>query len=158
MAETYLAIMLQSLRKKEEVLTEIARLNNRQKEQLTSDESTADQFDETVEAKSKLLGQLEQLDSGFEKLYEQVARELEENREAHAQEIRQMQELIRRLTDKSVMIQAQEARNKHLMEQKLAVVKKHARNVRANSRAITGYYKSMDRTRYMDPQFLETKR
>lgn len=150
--------MLQSLTKKEAILTELARLNDLQKEQLTDEDCPVDRFDETVEAKSKLIDQLEELDDGFEKLYAQVADELDANREAHAEEIRTMQALIRKITDDSVLIQAQEARNKSLMTQRFSAVRKHAKSVRANSKAITGYYKNMDRTRFMDPQFLETKR
>jgi hypothetical protein len=47
------------------------------------------------------------------------------------------------VTDKSIRIQAQEARNKDLMREKFSKVKTQAKNVRANSRAITGYYNSM---------------
>lgn len=157
MEETYLSIMQQSLKKKLAVLEEIVRLDDLQKEQLTDEECTVDRFDQTVEDKSRMIEQLEQLDSGFEKLYAQVEQELKDNREAHADEIRKMQELIRSITDKSVMIQAQEARNKNLMMQKFGAVRRQAKDVRANSRAITGYYKTMDRTKYMDPQFMEKK-
>ncbi len=158
MPDTYISIMLQSLEKKEKVLAEISRLNDVQKEHLDGEEGSAEGFDETVEAKAKLIEQLEYLDSGFEKLYAQVAEELGENPGAHATEIRKMQDLIRRITDDSVLIQAQEARNKSMMVQKFATVKRQAQSVRKSSKAITGYYKSMDRTRFMDPQFLETKR
>lgn len=157
MEETYISIMQQSLKKKLAVLDEIVRLDDLQKDQLTNDDCPVEQFDETVEDKSRLIEQLELLDSGFEKLYAQVAKELEKNREAYADEIRQMQDMIRSITDKSVMIQAQEARNKSLMMQKFGAVKRLAKDVRANSRAISGYYKTMDRTRYMDPQFMEKK-
>jgi flagellar biosynthesis/type III secretory pathway chaperone len=143
MPETYIDIMLQSLRKKVQVLNEIIRLNDQQKEQLTNLNRTVDEFDQTVEAKSACIEQLEQLDSGFEKLYAQVAEELSQNQEAHAEQIRQMQDYIRIVTDKSVRIQAQEARNKDLMREKFSKVKRQAKDVRANSRAITGYYNSM---------------
>lgn len=157
MPDTYIAIMLQSLEKKEKVLTEISRLNDVQKDQLDRVDSSVDEFDETVEAKSKLIEQLEYLDSGFEKLYAQVAEELSQNPDSHTSEIRKMQDLIRKITDDSVLIQAQEARNKRMMMQKFTTVKRQAQSVRLNSKAITGYYKTMDRTRFMDPQFLETK-
>ena len=73
MPDTYIAIMLQSLKKKEQVLDEIIRLDDRQKDTLTDPECPFDVFDETVEAKSACIDQLNQLDSGFEKLYAQVA-------------------------------------------------------------------------------------
>ena len=143
MPDTYIAIMLQSLRKKEQILNEIIRLDDLQKNQLTNPECPVDEFDKTVEDKSACIEQLEQLDSGFEKLYAEVARELEENREVYADQIRQMQEYIRSVTDKSVKIQAQEARNKELMREKFATIHRQAKAVRKNSRAITGYYNSM---------------
>ena len=143
MPDTYIAIMLQSLKKKEQVLDEIIRLDDQQKDTLTAPECPFDVFDETVEAKSACIDQLNQLDSGFEKLYAQVAEELDQNREDYAKEIRDMQQCIRRVTDKSVKIQAQEARNKQLMKEKFSTVQKQATDVRKNSRAITGYYNSM---------------
>lgn len=143
MAETYIAIMLQSLEKKEKVLEEIVRLNDEQKNTLSDQTRSVDDFDKTVEGKSACIEQMNQLDSGFEKLYAQVAEELDQNREAHADEIRKMQECIRRVTDLSVKIQAQEVRNKELMREKFATVHRQATEVRKNSRAITGYYNSM---------------
>lgn len=143
MAETYLAIMLQSLKKKEKVLDEIIRLNDLQKNQLTDQTRSVDEFDKTVEDKATCIQQLEQLDSGFEKLYAEVAAELEADKGKYADEIRQLQERIRIVTDKSVMIQAQEARNKDFMMQKFTTVKQQAKGVRTNSKAITGYYKTM---------------
>lgn len=143
MPETYIAIMLQSLQKKEKVLDEIIRLNDVQKKVLTDNNCTVDEFDETVEAKSACIEQLNQLDSGFQKLYAEVETEIKDNREKYSAEIKKMQECIRSVTDKSVKIQAQEARNKELLKEKIANVHKQATEVRKNSRAITGYYNSM---------------
>jgi flagellar biosynthesis/type III secretory pathway chaperone len=143
MPETFIDIMLQSLKKKERVLDEIIRLNDLQKECLSNLEKTVDEFDKTVEGKSACIKQLEQLDSGFEKLYAQVSDELAQNREAHTEQIRQLQGRIRSVTEKSVKIQAQEARNKDMMREKFHRVKEQTVSVRANSRAIQGYYNSM---------------
>lgn len=158
MPDTYISIMIQSLKKKEQVLNEIIRLDDLQKNQLTNPESSVEDFEQTVEAKSACIEQLEQLDSGFEKLYSEVAEELENNKEKYADQIRQLQEHIRIVTDKSVKIQAQEARNKDLMMQKFSTVKKHARDVRANSKAITGYYRTMNQSAYMDPLYMDGKK
>ena len=105
MSETYLAIMLQSLKKKEQVLDEIIRLNDLQKKQLTDQATPVDDFDKTVEDKSACIDQLDQLDSGFEKLYAQVQEELQANKEQYADTIRELQKRIRSVTDKSIMIQ-----------------------------------------------------
>ena len=143
MSEKYIDILLQSLRKKEQVLNEIIRLDDVQKAQLENEMCSVEDFDQTVEAKSKCIEQLEQLDSGFQKLYAEVETEIKDNREKYSAEIKKMQECIRSVTDKSVKIQAQEARNKELLKEKIANVHKQATEVRKNSRAITGYYNSM---------------
>ncbi len=158
MSETYLAIMLQSLKKKEQVLDEIIRLNDLQKKQLTDQATPVDDFDKTVEDKSACIDQLDQLDSGFEKLYAQVQEELQTNKEQYADTIRELQKRIRSVTDKSIMIQAQEARNKDLMMQKFTTVRKHAKDVRVNSKAITGYYKTMTHSGYMDSRYMDGKK
>lgn len=158
MSETYLAIMLQSLKKKEQVLDEIIRLNDQQKKQLTDQATPVDDFDKTVEDKSACIDQLDQLDSGFEKLYAQVQEELQANKEQYADTIKALQKCIRSVTDKSIMIQAQEARNKDLMMQKFTTVRKHAKDVRANSKAITGYYKTMTHSGYMDSRYMDGKK
>ena len=90
MSETYIEILLQSLNKKEQVLKEIIRLDEVQKAQLEDEMCPVDDFDETVEAKSQCLEQLEQLDSGFQKVYDRVSEALKENKEAHPDEIGRM--------------------------------------------------------------------
>ena len=150
--------MLQSLKKKEQVLDEIIRLNDLQKKQLTDQATPVDDFDKTVEDKSACIDQLNQLDSGFEKLYAGVEDELRGNKEQYADTIKALQKCIRSVTDKSIMIQAQEARNKDLMMQKFTTVRKHAKDVRANSKAITGYYKTMTHSGYMDSRYMDGKK
>ena len=157
MSETYIEILLQSLNKKEQVLKEIIRLDEVQKALLEDEMCPVDDFDETVEAKSQCIEQLEQLDSGFQKVYDRVSEELKENKEAHADEIRRMKEMIRRLTDLSVEIQAQEARNKDLMVKKFADVKKKTRELRTSGKAANEYYKNMMKINNIDPQFMDNK-
>lgn len=158
MQETYIQIMLQSLEKKSRVLDQIIQLNEQQKTVLESADSPVEDFDETVEKKSALIEQMEQLDSGFEKLYDRVREELQTNKDVYKDQIRKMQEYIRAVTDKSVQIQTQEARNKELMTSRFARVKKQARQVRANSKATSSYYQSMSRTSVIDPQFMDDKK
>ena len=114
MEQTYIDIMIQSLEKKEQVLDRIIELDIKQKNQLEDPQLTPDDFDEVVEAKSRLIDQLNNLDSGFEKLFERTKEELNGHKEDYKEQIRTMQEHIRSITDKSVKIQSQEARNKDL--------------------------------------------
>lgn len=156
--QTYIEIMQQSLKKKIEILDKIISLDEQQKEQLENPTSTVDEFDKTVEAKAKLIEQLDQLDSGFEKLYARVQEELAVHKEDHAASIRNMQDCIRQITDKSVEIQAQEARNKELMTKKFSSMRQKAKNVRKNSKIANQYYRNMMQLNYVDPQFMDNKK
>ena len=158
MQETYVEIMIQSLNKKLIVLDKIIEANGRQKETLENENAPVEDFDQIVEEKAALIEQMQQLDSGFEKLFARVQEELQSNKDAHAEEIKNMQNCIRRITDKSMEIQAQEARNKDLMVRKFAYVKDTAKSMRTNAKAASQYYKNMMKLNYVDPQFMDNKK
>ena len=158
MAENYLLIMIQSLKKKIQVLDCIIDANIRQKEDLENPNLDPDDFDKTVEEKAKYIEQLDLLDSGFDKLFDRVKEALENNRETYKNEIKEMQTLITRITEKSSQIQVQEARNKDLMTQKFEKVHKQARDVRTSQQAVNQYYQNMKKLNVIDPQFMDNKK
>ena len=158
MKQTYIDIMIQSLERKRQVLDQIIEVNSRQENILEDKKASVDEFDKCVEEKAALIEQMQQLDSGFEKLYARVEEELKNNKEDHADSIRKMQNLIRKITDKSMEIQAQEARNKDLMVRKITYVKETAKSFRTNSKIASQYYKNMMKINYVDPQFMDNKK
>lgn len=156
--KNYIPIMIQSLKKKEQILIAIIQINQRQREELENPSLDPDDFDATFEEKAALIEQLELLDNGFQETFERVRDELNVHREEHREEIAQMQEYIRSLTEKSADIQAQELRNKELMQQKFATVKKQVKEVRKSQKVVNQYYKNMMRSNYIDPQFTDKKK
>lgn len=157
MTRTYVEIMIQSLRHKLEILDQIIAVNMKQKIALEDPELTPDMFDQLVEQKSELIEQLEQLDSGFENVFGRMKEELDGRREQYADQIRQMQAYIRQITDKSVEIQAQEARNKDLMVKKFSSIRQQARSVRTGAQVTNRYQQAMSKADYVDPQFMDTR-
>ena len=155
---TYIAILIQSLQKKNKILDVIIQKNKEQREGLEDPNLDPDDFDQIMDAKSKLIDQLNELDSGFEEVFARVKEELELHRSEYKDEIFKMQELIRMITDKSLRIQQQELQNKKLMEQKFASVRKQVREVRQSQKVVNQYYKSMMKANYQEPQFLENKK
>ena len=158
MNSLYINILIESLQKKIRILDEIILADQEQREGLEDPNLDPDDFDKIVEKKSKYIEQLEQLDSGFEELFARVRDELNENREKYKEQIHTMQDLIRKITDKSLMIQKQEAQNKELMQQKFAEVRSQAREVRKSQKIVNQYYKNMMKTNYIDPQFMDNKK
>lgn len=114
--DNYLKILEESLRKKLRVLDEIQSYNEKQKQIFQSDSVEMDAFDAAVEEKGKLIEQISKLDEGFEALYSNVSKELDGNREKYAKQIQTLKQLVQQVTEKGVSVQAQEARNKALIE------------------------------------------
>lgn len=156
--DNYISILIQDLKKKNQVLSAIMLANQKQKDALMDPNLDPDDFDKLVEEKGKLIEQLEQLDDGFEQIFSKVKEELQEHKENYRDEILEMQNLIRQLTDKSASIQAEEQRNKKLMQQKFTEVKKQVREIRSSQKVVNQYYRNMMKTNYIDPQFLDNKK
>ncbi len=143
MTENYLNILEESLEKKLQVMAEIQEYSLRQQEIFQAQDVDLDKFDEYVDKKSELLEKLTALDSGFETLYQNVSRELQEDREKYAGQIKRLQELVTKVTEESVTIQTQEARNKKLVEDFFRKERAGIAQNRKSSKAAYDYYKSM---------------
>lgn len=158
MTENYLALLEESLKRKLQVMAEIQKYNQRQQEIFQSEHVDMDKFDEYVEEKGILIDKLNSLDSGFEKLYTKVAEQLQGNRERYSIQIKTLQGLVTEVTDVSVEIQAQEARNKKLIEDYFRKERESIRMGRKSSKAAIGYYKTMNKSNIVPPHFMDSKK
>ena len=158
MDKLYLTILMESLQKKIRILDQIIMADQEQREALEDPNLDPDDFDRIVEKKAEFIDQLEQLDAGFEEVFARVKEELDGNREQYKEQIHIMQDLIRKITDKSLLIQKQESQNKELMEKKFTAVRSQAREVRKSQKIVNQYYKNMMKNNYNDPQFLDNKK
>lgn len=157
MMDNYLAILEESLSKKLKVMGRIRAYNKEQSELFTQGRADIDKFDESIEEKGRLIEQLTELDDGFETLYARVAEELKGDRARYADQIKRLQQLVKQVTDESVAIQAEEARNKALIEEYFAKERAGLRDNRKSSKAAYDYYKSMSNTKYAPPQYMDSK-
>jgi predicted nuclease with TOPRIM domain len=139
-------------------MAEIQDYNLRQQRIFQSNEVNLDKFDEYVDEKGKLIDRLTALDNGFEKLYANVAEELSGNREQYAAQIKILQGLVTKVTEQSVAIQAQETRNKKMMEDFFRKERDGIRMGRKTSKAAIGYYKTMSKSAVVAPQFMDSKK
>ncbi len=160
MEKQYLSIMEQSLEKKIGILDRIITKNEEQKIILNDPNMKWEDFDENANRKMELIEEIDKLDEGFEDLFERVKEELQSpgGKEKYANEIVRMQEMIRQITEKSASIQAQEARNKTLVEQYFQQSRERIRKGRTSSKAAMDYYKSMSQASFSQPHFLDNKK
>lgn len=156
--ENYLSVLEDSLRKKLQILDELTTYTAQQQELLKSEELDYDAFDRLVEKKDPLVQTIMELDQGFETVYDRIKEQLLGHKELYAVQIRTLQNLISELTDKSVKLQAMEQRNKTAVEQQFRKSKEKIRQGRQNKRAALNYYKNMNNSNYVPPQFLDNKK
>ncbi len=154
----HLAILAESLEKKKQVLEQIQEYNKVQEQCFTNGQINLNGFDKAMEEKGKLIEQLTLLDEGFEIIYEKLAEGLKGNRALYAAEIQKLQRQISVITEMSVSIQAQEKRNKQLVEQYFARERVNIGQKRKNSKAAYDYYKSMNNANYVQPQLYDNKK
>ena len=156
--ESQLTILSESLDKKLEVLQKIQEYNKRQEEVFSAEKVDMSLFDDAVEGKQRLIDEVVRLDDGFEIMYEKLARELEGNRQRYAAQIRELQAKVAEVTELSVSVQAQEARNKKLIESYFAKERSNIGQRRKSARSAFDYYKSMSSTGYTQPQMYDSKK
>ena len=158
MGNDYISIMVQSLQKKLEVLNGIIEKNVEQRQILEQEELDTDAFEQNIKLKSDLVDQIEFLDDGFEELYGRVKSLIETEKQEHKEEIQLMKQLITGITEKSVTIQSQEARNRKLVEQRFSQERKKVRSMRNTSTVANQYYKNMSRLNVVDAQLMDKKK
>lgn len=156
--ENYLQVLEESLHKKLNVLNQIEEANGRQEQILLAEVVSEEDFDATIEQKGELIDALNKLDEGFESLYNHIKEQLSADREQYKSQIESLQRLIARVTEKSVSIQAQEARNKILAENFFGGRKRELGQGRRSSKAALDYYRNMNQSQVVAPQFMDKKK
>lgn len=158
MIENYLQVLEESLHKRMDVLSRIEELSVRQELLLKEIPVKEDEFDKSIDEKGVLIEELNKLDEGFESLYAHIKEQLLTGREKYKVQIAGLQKLIAEVTDKSVSIQAQEARNKKLAEKFFADSRKELQKGRRSSKAAFDYYRNMNQSQVVAPQFMDKKK
>ena len=156
--ENYLSVLEESLRKKLQILDELTSYTMAQQELLKAEELDYDAFDQLVEKKDPLVQMIMELDQGFETVYDRIKEQLIGHKELYAVQIRTLQNLISELTDKSVKLQAMEQRNKTAVEQQFRKSREKIRQGRQNKQAALNYYRNMNHSDFVPPQFLDNKK
>lgn len=156
---SYMNILIDSLQKKCEVLQELDRLTREQSGLLDGDDRIDEEFDRIYARKDVLLQKLEKQDDGFENMYSKVGEILKNNHQMYRVQIEQAQKLIRIITDLSVGIQAEEAKNKEKMKAYLQRQRREIGQIRRNE-SMAGQYHQNGLNRHQAGQsyFLDQKK
>ena len=157
--QEYIKMMRESLVNKVELLKQLQGLNLEQKEILDDYESSPDDLDNNMDKKAAIIERLDKMDEGFQSLYDKVKEELDKSRGEYADDIKNMQELIKEITDLSTDVQAKELQNKELAKVRFSHVRTQIRESKHGQKAVASYYASMmNNTGYEGSQFWDQKK
>ena len=157
MEKNYIVMLKESLEKKLTILNELQVLCREQADILSDEKSEAEAFEKNIEAKEELITKLEGFDKSFDSLFSKVEKELAENKEAYADDIHYMQDLIREITDKNLSVQFLEKQNYELAKKKFSTVRSKIKKVRRGGKAVTTYYNNMNHLGTDTSQFWDKK-
>lgn len=156
--KTYVHIMENTLLKKSNLLDGLIATTLLQEEYVRTEPFDMEQFEQTLPDKEIMIEQLNQLDVGFEKIYDHIKSQLNENKNRFQQEILRLQELIRQVTEKSVKLQALEMQNKTMLETHFSVKKKEIKDFKMSRQMANSYYKNVANQYDGDSYFLDKKK
>lgn len=152
-----LKILEDSLVKKKSILMRIEEENKNQENILKANPVSSADFEATIDKKTGLIAELNKLDQGFENLYDRIKEQLVTEQSAHRQQVAILKDLISEITDLSVAIQAQEARNKGLVEKFFSQNKQGIQADRIRAKSAYDYMNRMA-GQEVAPRFMDTKK
>lgn len=156
MTENYLQILSESLDKKIVILEELNRLTEVQKSIVSSEEFDDSAFEDNINKKSGLINEVQNLDKGFEMLYNNIKQQIEGNKEQYRSQIAELQTKIKKVLDDSTSLQVAEASNKRLIESRFASMKKEVYQVKKSRDMAANYYRTMNNIT-TEPYFMDKK-
>lgn len=157
MINKYMDMLVECLEKKNQILDSLTVINKKQTELIQNEDFSLAEFDKCVDEKGILIDNILKLDSGFEGLYNKVGKDVAANPSAYKSQLSKMQKLITEITEKSVSIQAEEERNKTLIEGRFSREKNRIKSGRSQSRVAMDYYNNMNKLNHVDSQFWDKK-
>lgn len=139
----YISVMKDSLQEKCDVLKKILTLTSEQEKVLSQAEVDTDVFEKLLADKGTLIHRMQELDNGFESLYQKAGTVIRSQREHFKPQILEMQNSIRLITDYSVKIQALESKNKVKFENFVTAKRKEIRDFNVSNKTANSYYQNM---------------
>ncbi|MCR4990090.1 MAG: flagellar export chaperone FlgN [Lachnospiraceae bacterium] len=158
MSKEHVLALRDSLIKKVKVLEEIEGINRLQSDILAADPFDYEAFDKLFADKDVCIEKLDKLDEGFEIVYQRVESELKSNKEDYSSVIKEMQDLIKRITDLGASIKAAEERNRNALSDTMIKERKGMSESKRSVNVAMNYYRNMSGTTTAEARFMDKKK
>ena len=158
MVEKYLQSLIDGLKQKNELMDKLIALSEEQQRIVGGNEVDWDTFDKTIDEKDVLIQKLGALDEGFQAVFDRIKADVDSNRAKYKDYIRELQGLIKIVTEKSTSLMALEQRTKARVTNGFGTQRQKLRQNKESSKVASSYYNNMNRMNYIDPQLMDTKK
>ncbi len=155
---TYIQMLIESQEKKLQLLDEAMTIDEQQMKLIQSEDPDMEELDRSLNEKGRIVEELDRLDDGFESVYAKVREELINNKEAHRDQIKRLQELISQITEKSVKVQATEIRGKEMVERFLKQRRGKLKDSKSSVKVANTYAINMRKMNRIDSFFVDKKK
>lgn len=125
---------------------------------LQSESMQMEAFDKSIHEKVVLAESIDSLDDGFEQVYDRIREEMIRNKERYAGSIRAMQNMIAEISEKNILIQAEENRLRLEVDNFAKRESALLRQKRDNGKAARSYFNNMKKLNYVGSQFMDKKK
>ncbi len=153
----YLRVMQDVLVRKKKVLTGLFEATRSQETALAQESIDEKAFNDAMDVKTKLIEELNEMDEGFQTLFDKISPEIKEKGREHADQIRRLQALIQEITDLSVTVSALEKKNRSALDKRIEELRQGKKSFKVSRQTADKYYKSMNRLNAVTPVFLDEK-
>ncbi len=157
-SKNYINILIDSLKKKIKLLDYILVENKKQQLSVCGEKMDEELFEEAMRKKEDYINQINEIDQGFETVYNHIKTELTGNMESYKEEVTELKELISVITQKSMEVQLSEKRNEQMISKKFTDIKMEIYKTKNVSKVANDYYKTMSKMGVVEPQFLDKKK
>jgi len=144
--DDYVQILRESLIKKSELLDTLIRKNKSQTECIEGkafEDIDWDAFNLLMTEKEFAIDRINKMDEGFQSLFDRIKDQLEPNKSKYANEIKEIQALITKITDQGVEIRTGEERNRQLIDKIMMDRKSTIRKSRNSLKVAQSYMNTM---------------
>jgi len=155
---TYISVLHGSLRKKLELIKGLLELTKEQNNVLSQNEVNIDEFDRLVNEKEIKINEVLEIDRGFQTVFNKIKSVVSASPQQYRQQILEMQNFIRIITDTGVEIENLENKNKEKFNNFLVTKRKSIKDFKASNKTAVSYYQNMpDRHREWQSYFVDKK-
>ncbi len=158
MSKEHITALRDSLIKKVAVLEEIEHLDRLQNEVLSKEPFDYEAFDRLFTDKDVCMDKIAKLDEGFELVYKRVESELKDNRDAYSDIIKEMQDLISRITELGTSITAAEERNRNALSDTIIKERRGMAEGKRSVNVAMNYYKNMNGLNNPESLYMDKKK